>query len=83
MFYHTLIYLMGNNPNYKHAYLIPFIFSTFKVEESANDIVKYAFSIFILALISLVCFINVFGYFLSLHLLNKYNLKSKYPKFHN
>ena len=36
---------------------------------------------FILTLIALFCFINVIGYFLSIYLINIYDIKNKYPKF--
>ena len=40
-----------------------------------------AFGVFILSLIALLAFINVLGYFLSLHLVQRYDIKNKYPKF--
>lgn len=35
---------------------------------------------FLLSLISLLCFMNVLGYFLSMQLLNRYDIENKYPK---
>ena len=36
---------------------------------------------FVLCLIALICFVNVLGYFISLYLINKYDIENKYPKF--
>jgi len=36
---------------------------------------------FILNLAVLVCFVNIIGYILSLYLVNKYDIDSKFPKF--
>jgi hypothetical protein len=33
-----------------------------------------------LSLIALLCFINVLGYFLSLYILDKYNIETRFPK---
>jgi len=35
---------------------------------------------FTLNLILLICFINAFGYILSLYLISKYNIETKFPK---
>ena len=34
----------------------------------------------ILNIVALFCFINVFGYIVSLYILDKYNVEEKYPK---
>jgi hypothetical protein len=35
---------------------------------------------FTLSLIVFICFINVFGYILSLYLISKYDIETKFPK---
>lgn len=51
-----------------------------KVPEGSEALTKYAFGVFILSLIALLAFINVLGYFLSLHLVQRYDISNKYPK---
>ena len=36
---------------------------------------------FILSLITLVCLINIIGYFISIYLINKYDVEKRYPKY--
>jgi len=52
-----------------------------QVGEGSEVLSQYAFSVFILSLIALLVFINVLGYFLSLHLVQRYDISKKYPKF--
>ena len=52
-----------------------------EIPEGSEAITKYAFGVFILSLVALLAFINVLGYFLSLHLIQRYDIKNKYPKF--
>ena len=52
-----------------------------KVPEGSESITNYAFGVLILSLVALFAFINVLGYFLSLHLIQRYDIKNKYPKF--
>ena len=35
----------------------------------------------ILSLIILFCFVNIIGYFISIYLINKYNVEERYPKY--
>lgn len=50
------------------------------IPEDASFIVDYSFNIFIIALISLLCFFNVVGYLISIILINKYDIETKFPK---
>jgi hypothetical protein len=72
------------NQNYKFAYLLPLILQNLGVEMKNNPepIASYALSMIILSLIVLFCFINIFGYILSLYLISNYQTKieDKYPK---
>jgi hypothetical protein len=51
-----------------------------KIPEGSEQITNYAFGVFIFSLIALLAFINVLGYFLSLHLVQRYDIINKYPK---
>src|ERR1700721_3365431 len=61
------------------AYIIPFIFNSFKpnVSPETEPLVSYAFSMFMLNLIILICFVNIVGYILSIYLINKYDIGGK------
>ncbi len=71
------------NDNLKYCYFIPFIFNKLSKEipADADFIIHYSFYMFILSLISLVCFINALAYLISLYLVNKYDIHNKFPKF--
>ena len=67
----------------REKFILPFIFKHFNPEntnQNPEPIVTFAFSMFILSLIVLICFINVMGYIISLYLISKYNIDTKYPK---
>ena len=68
--------------SYKYSYFLPFILSKVgsNISEESESIIRYAFSMFTLNLIVLICFINVFGYILSLYLISKYEIETKFPK---
>ena len=65
------------------AYIIPFIFTNLNpnVSRATEPLVSYAFSMFMLNLIILICFVNIVGYILSIYLVNKYDIEIKFPKF--
>lgn len=52
-----------------------------ELPEGSEALTKYAFGVFILSLVALLAFINILGYFLSLHLVQRYDLSNKYPRF--
>jgi hypothetical protein len=52
-----------------------------QIPENATPLINFSFSILILTLISLLCFINVTGYLTSIYLINKYNIEIKFPKY--
>jgi hypothetical protein len=62
--------------------LLIYILNWFGIEipEGSEALTKYAFGVFILSLAVLLSFMNVLGYFLSLHLVQKYDITTKYPK---
>jgi len=43
--------------------------------------IRYNYSMFILNLIVLICFINIFGIIVSLYLISKYDIENNFPKF--
>jgi uncharacterized BrkB/YihY/UPF0761 family membrane protein len=47
--------------------------------ESSN--LEFVFNIGMMSLIIFSCLFNVFGYFISMHLVKYYDVESKYPKF--
>jgi hypothetical protein len=51
-----------------------------QVPDGSEVITQYAFGVFILSLIALLSFMNVLGYFLSLHLVQRYEIDTKYPR---
>jgi hypothetical protein len=65
------------------AYIIPFIFTNLNpnVSRATEPLVSYAFSMFMLNFIILICFVNIVGYILSIYLVNKYDIEIKFPKF--
>lgn len=67
----------------KYNYIIPFIFKTLgsNIPEDAEPIVTFSFNILILSLIVLFCLINITGYFISIYLINKYDVEKKFPKY--
>jgi hypothetical protein len=68
--------------SHQYSYFLPFILSKVggNISEESDSIIRYAFSMFTLNLIVLICFINVFGYILSLYLISKYDIETKFPK---
>ena len=51
-----------------------------KVPEGGEIIVDLSFGVFTLSLVALLSFLNVLGYFLSMHLVQRYDISQKYPK---
>lgn len=50
------------------------------IPPESEFLVVFSFNIFILLLILLFSFLNILGYFISIILLNKYEIVLKYPK---
>ena len=74
-------YIMARSAH-KYNYFIPFIFNYLgkDISPDAEPIVIYSFNMFILSLIVLFCFINIFGYFMALYLIKRLDLINRYPK---
>ena len=52
-----------------------------KPPEGSEYLADLSFGVFILSLLALLSFLNITGYFLSLHLIQRYDFTTKYPKF--
>lgn len=79
---HSLSARVGR-AKYKYNYIIPFIFSSLgsNIPKDAEPIVTFSFNILILSLIVFFCLINITGYFISIYLVNKYNVEKRFPKY--
>ena len=79
-----LKYLLYNNLNYNKSFFLPIILNYLNIEipDDALPIINFSFGIFLLAIIALLCFLNVVGYLSAIILLNKYkdNIEIKYPR---
>ena len=51
-----------------------------KPPEGSEYLINLSFGVFIFSLIALLSFLNIMGYFLSLHLIQKYDISTKYPR---
>ena len=69
--------------NLKYSFIIPFIFLKLgnEIPADVEPIITYSFNMLILSLIILVCLINIIVYFISIYLINKYDVEKRYPKF--
>jgi len=52
-----------------------------KIPEGSEVIAEYASGVLVLSIVALLGFMNVFVYFLNSHLVQRYDIKNKYPKF--
>lgn len=71
--------------SHSDSFVLPLVLSNFNLSETVGPpeipvITSYYLAVFLLSLISLLCFMNVLGYFLSIHLLNRYDIENKFPK---
>ena len=68
-----LKYLLYNNLNYNKSFFLPIILNYLNIEipDDALPIINFSFGIFLLAIIALLCFLNVVGYLSAIILLNK------------
>lgn len=63
-----------NNDNLRYAFIFPLILNHLNVSipKDAEPIINYAFGIFIVSLVCVICFINIIFYFIGYYSLNKY-----------
>jgi hypothetical protein len=68
---------------YQSVYFLPLILAKFNphITPETEPIISYSFSMFILSLLVLICFFNIIGYIISIHLITKYNIENKFPYF--
>lgn len=69
--------------NYSQSFSLPFILSylDINIPENASTLTNYSFSVFLLSLIALLCFLNVLGFLVAYILIQKGDYENKYPKF--
>ena len=74
--------LFLNKSNYKYNFLFAFLLESLNIQlpDEVSPLVKFASGIFVLALVCLSSFINISGYILSIYLINKYDIESKFPR---
>lgn len=78
-----MFYYYYYNQLYKVSFLIPFINSSLgkEISSDADPIITYSFSMFILSLIPLFCFMNILFYVGVIYMINRYkDVLSKYPR---
>lgn len=68
---------------YRCTYFLPFIFARYypSITPETEPIISYSFSMFILSLLVLICFINILCYIISIYLITKYDIENKFPYF--
>jgi hypothetical protein len=72
-----------NEIKMQYSFILPFILS--KVELGSNIKVEpvgdsYYLVVILLSLVALSCFYNIMAYFISLYLIQHYNVREKFPK---
>lgn len=72
-----------NNLKNKYCFIFLYLFKIIGKEIPADvePIINFSFSILILSIIVLVSFINLMGYFISIYLINKYDIENRFPKY--
>jgi hypothetical protein len=63
-----------------HSFSLPVIISFFELSDNASSFNKYAYSVLILSIVGLFCFINVLGFLISYILILQGDFENKYPK---
>jgi hypothetical protein len=56
-------------------------FFDLKLSEGVQPIIEFSFNMALVCLAILFCFINVFGYLISIHLIKYYDIENKYSKY--
>jgi hypothetical protein len=68
--------------NIQFAFLLPLIFKLEnELPTDSSPFVRYAFTILVVAILTLGSFLNIIGYFAALYLIQKYDIHNKYPKY--
>lgn len=76
------VILKQQNLTQRNSIILPFILNILDINipEGSENLTNYAFGVMILSLVALLCFINVLGYFISLYILDKFNIETRFPK---
>lgn len=67
--------------SFSQSFAFPVILSMIDINVEHSSMTRLSFSIFVLSLISLLCFINVIVYMMGYVLIQKKDYENKYPKF--
>ena len=68
------------NNNLQFAFLLPLIYKLEnELPTDSSLFVRYAFTILVVAILTLGSFLNIIGYFVALYLIQKYDIHNKYP----
>jgi hypothetical protein len=72
---------MKNN-NIKHSFLFTWLLSNLNINVSKSDpdVTQFAYGVFLISLVAILCFINISAYLLAYYLIQKGNYETKYPK---
>ena len=64
------------------SFALPFILSKIdiNVADLDTEISQISYGVFLISLVGLICFINVFGFMLTYIIIQRGNYKNKYPK---
>lgn len=69
--------------NLTQSFSLAFILSylDINIPDQASSLTHFSFSVFLLTLVALLCFINVLGFLTAYIIIQKGNYENKYPKF--
>jgi hypothetical protein len=74
---------LNNLPSQSKSFSLPVIFSflDIKISDNASTLTQYSYSVFILSIVGLFCFINILGFLVTYILIQQGDYEKKYPKF--
>jgi len=72
-----------NQNNYRKSFSLAFILSCLdlNINENSSILTKFSFSVFLLSLIAMLCFINILGFLFVYIFIQQGEYEKKYPKF--
>lgn len=78
-----IINYINNINNIKYCFIMPLINYSLGKElpKDLEPIVEYSFYMVLALLITLSCFIHLFGYILTIYIIDKYNFETKFSKY--
>jgi len=81
--YIKLFWYKNNLSSQSKSFSLPVIFSflDIKISDNASTLTQYSYSVFILSIVGLFCFINILGFLVTYILIQQGDYEKKYPKF--